>query len=371
MSTGPLEPSIHSPRRDPTLAERSLKDHFASDNTAGICPEAWAALAEANHGAHSSYGADKWTERACRLIRDVFEKPDAEIFFVFNGTAANALAIASLCQSYHGVICHESAHVETDECGAPEFFSKGAKLLLAGGANGKLSSEEVERRATQRTDFHFPKPRVLSLTQSTEGGTLYRVEEIHTLASLAKRHRLFVQMDGSRFSNAVAALQARGNVSPADLTWRAGVDVLCLGGTKNGMMGTEAVIFFDPTLAREFDYRCKQAGQLASKMRFFSAQWVGMLETGAWLRNAAHANAMARRLALELCRIPGISAPEPEANAVFAELRPGLAEELKSRGWHFHHFSGAGHRFMCSWATRSDAIDDLVAAAAAAAAQKV
>ena len=160
----------------------------------------------------------------------------------------------------------------------------------------------------------------------------------------------------------------RSKFSLADFTWRAGVDVLCFGGTKNGMTGTEAVVFFDPVLAREFEYRCKQAGQLASKMRFLSAQWVGMLETGAWLRNALHANLMARRLAAELGRVPGISAPDPDANAVFAQMRPEMADELKSRGWHFHHFiGGPGQRFMCSWATRQEDIDDLVADAIAAA----
>lgn len=344
-----------------TLAASPCKDHFASDNTAGICPEAWSALAEANMGFHPSYGADKWTQRACNLIREVFEKPDAEIFFVFNGTAANSLALASLCQSYHSVICHEAAHVETDECGATEFFSNGTKLLLAGGPNGKLSAPEVERIVLKRTDIHFPKPRVLSITQSTEWGTLYQTEEIRALAEVAKRHHLAVHMDGARFSNASATLHARSNVSLADFTWRAGVDVLCFGGTKNGMIGTEAVVFFNPVLAREFDYRCKQAGQLASKMRFLSAQWVGMLESGAWLRNAAHANAMARKLASAFRGVPGISVVEPEVNAVFAEMSSALADHLKSRGWQFHNFIGPGHRFMCSWATQEEDINTLVA----------
>lgn len=346
----------------------TVKDHFASDNTAGICPEAWAGLTEANQGFLPSYGADRWTDRACCLIRELFEKPDAEIFFVFNGTAANSLALASLCQSYHSVVCHEASHVETDECGAPEFFSNGTKLLLAGGANGKLSLEQVERLILKRSDIHFPKPRVLALTQSTEWGTLYRAEEIKALADLAKRHGLAVQMDGSRFANACAALQARSRATPADLTWRAGVDVLCFGGTKNGMSTTEAVVFFNPTLAREFDYRCKQAGQLASKMRLLSGQWVGMLETGAWLQNATHANAMASRLAAGLNHVPGISAPEPEANAVFAQMKSAIAAALKARGWHFHFLTGGpGHRFMGSWATRPQHVDDLVADAQAVA----
>jgi threonine aldolase len=341
-----------------------MKYHFASDNTSGICPEAWAALAEANRDHQPSYGNDPWTQRACDLIRQVFEKPDAEIFFVFNGTAANSLALASLCQSYHSVICHELAHVATDECGAPEFFSNGTKLLLGGGSDGKIVPDEVERLVLKRSDIHYPKPRVLSLTQTTECGTLYAPGEIAALAARAARHGLAVHMDGSRFANALAALQAGSNakVSPADLTWRAGVDVLCFGGTKNGMATSEAVVFFNPKLAKEFDYRCKQAGQLASKMRFLGSQWIGMLEGGAWLKNAAHANALAQRLAAAFTRTPGVQLlREPAANAVFVTLPPGIAVGLKERGWQFYGFIGGGYRFMCSWATQAADVDALAA----------
>jgi threonine aldolase len=336
--------------------------HFASDNTAGICPEAWAALSEANRGRLPSYGADPWTQRACDLLRTVFEKPDAEVFFVFNGTAANSLALASLCQSYHSVICHEYAHIETDECGAPEFFSNGTKLLTGSGPHGKLTPAAVERLILKRTDLHFPKPRVLSLTQSTEWGTVYSLAEVRDLAAAAKRHGLSVHMDGARFANAAAALQARG-VTPADITWRAGVDVLCFGGTKNGMNSTEAVVFFNPQLAREFDYRCKQAGQLASKMRFLSAQWTGLLQDGAWLRHAAHANAMAQKLAAGIRGLPGVTLlVEPEVNAVFAEFPPAAAQALRARGWHFHNFIGPhGCRLMCSWDTRPADLENFLA----------
>ncbi|MGA2445292.1 MAG: low specificity L-threonine aldolase [Opitutaceae bacterium] len=335
---------------------------FASDNTAGICPEAWAALAEANRGRLPSYGNDEWTVRACDLLRAVFET-DCEVFFVFNGTAANSLALASLCQSYHSVICHDYAHVETDECGAPEFFSNGTKILVATGPQGKLDPAEVERVILKRTDIHYPKPRVLSLTQSTEWGTVYTVDELKALTGLAKRHGLAVHMDGARFANAAAALARRGGSKPADFTWRAGVDVLCFGGTKNGMNTTEAVVFFNRQLAREFDYRCKQAGQLASKMRFLSAQWVGMLQDGAWLRHAAHANQMAQKLAAALRRIPQVSIlVEPEVNALFASLPPAVAEALHARGWHFYNFIGAhGYRLMCSWDTRDADLDAFIA----------
>lgn len=339
------------------------KHQFASDNTAGICPEAWAALARANEDSQPSYGTDPWTERACELLRGVFEKPDAEIFFVFNGTAANSLALAALCQSYHSVICHDFAHVETDECGAPEFFSNGTKLLLGTGPNGKLTPEAVERLVLKRTDLHYPKPRVLSVTQSTEWGSLYTVEELRVLTAVAARHGLAVHMDGARFANAAAAMRERGNVTPADLTWRAGVDVLCFGGTKNGMSGTEAVIFFNRPLARDFDFRCKQAGQLGSKMRFLSAQWVGMLEHDAWLRHGAHANTMTRRLADRLRVLPQLRLiAEPEANALFVDLPAAVASGLHARGWRIYNFiGGQGYRLMCSWSTSDHDLDALAA----------
>ncbi|MDR1010572.1 MAG: low specificity L-threonine aldolase [Opitutaceae bacterium] len=342
--------------------------HFASDNTSGICPEAWIALAEANQGRLPSYGTDKWTQQACDLIRGIFEKPDIEVFFVFNGTSANSLALASLCQSYHSVICHDYAHVETDECGAPEFFSNGTKLLVSAGPNGKLTPDAVEELILKRADIHYPKPRVLSLTQSTEWGTAYTVDELRALTVAAKRHGLHVHMDGSRFSNAASALEYRTGATPADITWRAGVDVLCFGGTKNGMNTTEAVVFFNPQLAHEFDYRCKQAGQLASKMRFLSAQWVGMLKDGAWLRNAAHANLMTKRLAAALREIPGVRPiVEPEVNALFVEMPQAAANRLMTQGWHFYNFIGAnGYRLMCSWDTREEDIDRFTAAVRAA-----
>jgi threonine aldolase len=345
----------------PAAAPATHED-FASDNTAGICPEAWAALAEANHGRLPSYGDDPWTNRACDLLRAVFET-DCEVFFVFNGTAANSLALAALCQSYHSIICHDYAHVETDECGAPEFFSNGTKILVAPGAHGKLDPRAVEHVILKRTDIHYPKPRVLSLTQSTEWGTVYSVDELRSLTGLARRHGLAVHMDGARFANAAAALAGRGGCKPADFTWRAGVDVLCFGGTKNGMATSEAVVFFNRQLAREFDYRCKQAGQLAAKMRFLSAQWVGMLQDGAWLRHAAHANRMTRKLAAAVRGLPQVKIlVEPEANALFVDLPPAAAAALHARGWHFYNFIGAhGYRLMCSWDTRDAALAAFVA----------
>jgi threonine aldolase len=331
---------------------------FASDNTAAICPEAWAALSEANHGYAPSYGADRWTERACDLIRKLFERPDAQVFFVFNGTASNALSLAHLARSYHGIVCHEAAHVQSDECGAPEFFAGGAKLVTLPGAGAKLSADSLQQLIATRDDLHFPKPRALTLSQSTEWGTFYRPQEIVALAEVAHRHGLLVHMDGARFANVVAASD---NATPASLSWRSGVDVLSLGGTKNGLNTTEAVVFFDEPLAREFEYRCKQGGQLSSKMRFQTCQWQAVLESGAWLRHASHANAMARRLGAAVSTIPAVKLARPvEVNAVFLEMSDALAKRLDGAGWHFHYLTGAGHRFMCSWATTEGDIDALV-----------
>jgi threonine aldolase len=338
---------------------------FASDNTAGICPEAWEAMAAANVGYAPSYGEDRWTQRAADLIRALFEQPQAQVFFVFNGTAANCLGLAALCQSYHAVVCHELSHVQTDECGAPEFFTHGAKLLTASGAQAKLGVAEVRLAIERRTDLHASRPRALTLSQSTEWGSVYAAAEIAQLGALVHEHGLLLHMDGARFANALSGLNTRTGGSPrisaADLTWRAGVDVLSLGGTKCGLNTTEAVVFFDPQLASQFEYRCKQAAQLASKMRFQSSQWVGVLESGAWLRHAAHANTSARQLAAALRRIPGLRVlREVEANAVFIDLQAAAADAMAARGWHFHLMGDAGYRLMCSWATSLQDIECFV-----------
>ncbi len=341
-----------------------MKYNFASDNYAGICPEAWQAMELANRGYAAAYGDDQCTARACSALRDLFET-DCEVFFVFNGTAANSLALASLCQSYHSIICHESAHVETDECGAAEFFSNGTKMLLVGGENGKIDPRQVEHTVCRRSDIHYPKPKALSVTQATELGTVYSVAELQHIGEVAARHGLKMHMDGARFANAVAAL----GVAPKEITWQAGVDVLCFGGTKNGMAVGEAVIFFNRELAQEFDYRCKQAGQLASKMRFLSSPWNGLLESGAWLRHASHANSCAALLEEKISTLPGVTIKFPrQANSVFVEMAPERIERLKAMGWHFYTFIGAGGaRFMCSWETTSADVLNLAADIAASA----
>lgn len=336
---------------------QDFAQQFASDNYAGICPQAWDAMQAANQGHATAYGDDQFTARAADAFRALFET-NLELFFVFNGTAANSLALASLCQSYHGVICSDSSHVETDECGAPEFFSNGSKLLVAHGVDGKLTPEAIHELATRRADIHFPKPRVVTITQPTELGRVYSVAEIQAISQACRAHGLLLHMDGARFSNACAALDC----SPADLSWKSGVDVLCFGGTKNGMSVGEAVLFFSPALAVDFDYRCKQAGQLASKMRFLAAPWIGMLESGAWLANAKHANRCAQYFAERVTQIPNVRIVSPvEANSVFLAASDEILERVRARGWRFYTFIGGAARFMFSWDSDLARIDQLVA----------
>jgi len=330
---------------------------FASDNYAGICPEAWQAMQAANRGSAPAYGEDPWTVQAANGFRELFES-SCEVFFAFNGTAANSLALAALCQSYHSVICAASAHIETDECGAPEFFSNGSKILLAPAPDGKLTPEAVRTLATSRTDIHFPKPRVVTITQPTETGRVYSVEEIRALSAVCRELGLKLHMDGARFAHACATLGR----TPAELTWKAGVDVLCFGGTKNGMGAGEAILFFDRALAVDFGYRCKQAGQLASKMRFLAAPWVGLLQKGAWLANAQHGNAMAQRLATGVKNLAGVELMFPvEANAVFLRAPDAVLERLRERGWRFYTFIGGGARFMFAWDADPARVDALAA----------
>jgi threonine aldolase len=336
-----------------------MLQQFASDNNAGMCPAALARFLEANAAGHAiGYGDDAWTVEAKERIRSVFEA-DCEVLFVFNGTAANALALAQLCQPYHAVIAHAFSHLETDEAGAPEFFTGGSKLMTADTPLAKLTPEAVEALATKCTGPHQVKPKVLSLTQATELGTVYTPDQLGALATIARRHGLKIHMDGARFANAVARLGCH----PADITRHAGVDILCFGGVKNGLAVGECIVIFDRALAEEFLWRVKQAGQLNSKMRLVSAAWLGLLDKDVWLANARHANAMADRLAAKIKPLPGVKIMAPvEANAVFAEIAPGVQAVLRQTGWRFYTFLGAtGCRLMCSWDTEPGTVDRLAA----------
>src|SRR6266436_681267 len=334
------------------------RHEFASDNVAPICPEAWAALQEANVHYAPSYGEDRWTARVCGRVREIFET-DCDVYFVFTGTAANALSLAQLCKSFQSVICHQHSHMQTDECGAPEFFTGGSKLLLGAGADGKIDINQVETLLARKNEFHSHKPGAISIAEATEFGTVYTRDEIAAIGDVARTHQLFLHMDGARFANAIASL----NCAPKAITWEAGVDVLCFGGTKNGAAVGELLIFFDKKISREFDYRGKQAGQLGSKMRFLAAPWLGLLTGDAWLCNAQHANQATRVLASRLQKEAGIDSVFPvEANAVFVSMDERLASGLHARGWRFYKFAEPNvYRLMCSWSTTEEEISSLLA----------
>jgi len=327
---------------------------FASDNNAGICPEALAALVAANTGHAGGYGDDAWTRRAADAVRRVFDA-DAPVYFVFNGTAANSLALAAICRSTDAAVCHAMAHVNVDECNAPGFFSGGAKLLTVDTPHAKVTPQSVVGVAVTPHDEHSSRPRALALTQATELGTVYTPAELRALCDTAHERGMKVHLDGARFANAVAGQ----NCAPADIAQRAGVDVLAFGGTKNGLPFGEALVIFDRDVAEEFARRRKQGGQLASKMRYLAAPWSALMADGVWLKHAAHANAMARRLAAAIESLPGVKLIAPvEANGVFADLPATVIEAVRARGWRFYNFVGAtGVRFMCAWDTPPDRVD--------------
>jgi threonine aldolase len=356
QSLTPIVSRTNSRNRSGMRAD-TIRYHFASDNTAAICPEAWAALEQANAHHAPSYGEDEWTAEVCARIRQIFEI-DCDVYFVFTGTGANALGLAQLCQPFHGVICHERAHIQTDEGGATEFYTRGAKLFLTNTTNGKIDLGEAEKLVAQQVELHGHMMRAISIAQATEFGTVYSPGEVDAIGGFARAHRMLLHMDGARFANAVASL----GCAPKTITWKAGVDILSFGGTKNGLATGELVIFFDKKSSRDFQYRVKQAGHLGSKMRFLAAPWLGLLNGDVWLRNARHANEAARDLAQRLRKKAGIESLFPvESNAVFVQLADKLVRGLCARGWRFFKFLEPDvYRLMCSWSTTADDISMLV-----------
>jgi threonine aldolase len=334
-----------------------IRHQFASDNTAAICPEAWNALEQANAQYAPSYGEDEWTAAVCERIRQLFEV-DCDVYFVFTGTGANALGLAQLCQPFHGVICPERAHIQTDECGATEFYTRGAKLFLTKTNDGKIDLGETEKLIAQQVELHGHMMHAISIAQATELGTVYTPDEVEAIGAFARAHGMLLHMDGARFANAVASLEC----TPKTITSKAGVDVLSFGGTKNGVGTGELVIFFDKTASCDFQYRVKQAGHLGSKMRFLAAQWLGLLNGNVWLRNARHANEAARELSQRLRNEAEVENVFPvESNAVFVQLDDQVARGLHARGWRFYKFVEPDiYRLMCSWATRDEEISMLV-----------
>ncbi|MBV9130789.1 MAG: low specificity L-threonine aldolase [Verrucomicrobia bacterium] len=343
-------------------AQVSSFDHrrqFASDNNAGCCPEVLAALQDSSPGHLVAYGSDAITAKAKDAFRELFES-DCEVFFVFNGTAANSLAIGSFCSRHHSILCHRHSHIESDECNAPGFLNQGLRIVIVEGAQGKVDLRSVQEALRGKRDIHASQPRVISLTNITELGTLYRPKEIAELADFAKSKGLAVHVDGARFANAVAS----ADCAPAELSWKAGVDVLVFGGTKNGLAFGEAVVFFKKQDSSDFMYRMKQSGQLASKMRFLAAQWLGLLSNGKWLEHARHANAMAERLYSQISQVETTKLLFPrEGNAVFVKIPEPIVARLYELGWRFYTDvgPGGGARLMCSWDTTEHDVDQFVA----------
>lgn len=333
---------------------------FASDNNAGIHPEILKALASVNQGHVVGYGDDPYTQSAIIKFHEHFG-PDIEVFFVFNGTAANVLGLKALTQSYHAVICAESAHIYTDECGAPEKFT-GCKLLPIAAADGKLTVESVQHAYHGIGDQHHVQPRVISITQATEMGTVYQAHEIQALAQFAHQHDMYLHMDGARIANAAASLGQSFREATRDLE----VDVLSFGGTKNGLMGAEAVIFLNKKLIEEnnlrqsFLYVRKQAMQLASKMRFIAAQMEALLSDDLWLKNARHSNRMAKLLEKQVSQISGVKIVyKVDANGVFAQIPKHAIAKLQERYFFYVWNEDQGVvRWMCSFDTTEKDVED-------------
>jgi threonine aldolase len=338
---------------------------FASDNQAGVHPAVLEAIAAANAGHAPSYGHDGLTERARARFREHFGEV-ARAFPVFNGTAANVLSLRAACRPWEAVICADSAHLNVDEGGAPEAIA-GVKLLCVEGVDGKLTPELVtERTLARRGDEHQVQARVVSISQSTELGTVYGVDELAALGEVAHAAGLILHVDGARLSNAAAAL----DLPLRELSTDVGVDVISFGGTKNGLLGAEAVVFLNDELAHGFLYLRKQSLQLASKMRFLAAQLDALLTDGLYLQLAGHANAMAARLAAAVGELPGVTITRPvQANAVFAILPPGAAERLQERfAFYIWDERSCEVRWMCSWDTTAEDVDEFAAAVAEVAA---
>ncbi|KAM0493688.1 hypothetical protein ACHAP8_009133 [Fusarium lateritium] len=334
---------------------------FMSDNIAGASPEIVQAIVAAANEHVPPYGNDGITTAARQRLQDVFEK-EVDMFPVSSGTAANCIGLASLVKPWGSIICHQDSHINNDECGAPEAFTGGCKLVTVSGKDGKLDPHALKAVVRRKVgDVHSVQPSAISISQPTESGSVYTIDELHELCKIAKDAGLRVHMDGARFANALVHL----GVSPAEMTWKAGVDVLSFGLTKNGAMTVDLIVSFDPTLAHEIAFRQKRAGQLASKMRFHTAQIEAYLKDDLWLRNALHANSLALRLAAGLKSIPGPEAfQEPKANILFCRLEQHVIEELLGRGYQFYHDRwGAGTvRFVTSFSHSSSNVDELVKA---------
>jgi len=331
---------------------------FSSDNVTGACPEVMDAIIAANDGIVESYGNDKWSLNLQKKLSEIFET-DVVVFPVVSGTAANALALSVLSPVFGKIFCNELSHINTDECGAPEFFSGGAKLVTMTSDDGKINAKDLGQNIRGTGNVHLSQPAAVSITQACETGTVYQLEEIKSIAETAHEHGLKVHMDGARFANAIVSL----DVSPAEMTWKSGIDVLSFGGTKNGCLTAEAVVFFKPELVGNFPYLHKRSGQLLSKMRFVSAQLEAYVSNDVWLRNARNANTMAKQLSEGLAKFPDIKlAYTTQSNEVFVHLPSSIIDLLNAKGYNVSEdeLDGKSVRFVTAWNTVSDDIEKLI-----------
>lgn len=338
--------------------------NFCSDNVTGVAPEIMAALIAANEGAAMPYGNDRYTQRLQHLFSELFET-DVIVFPVATGSAANALALSVLTPPFGAIYCHVGSHINCDECGAPELYTGGAKLVTIPGNRGKISAEDlaVTLKKAGAGVVHHIQPAAVSITQATEAGTVYSVDEIRQIAEVTRAHNLSLHMDGARFANAMVRL----GCTPAEMTWRAGVDVLSFGATKNGAMAAEAVVFFKRELAETFAFRRKRGGHLFSKMRFLSAQLEAYINDDLWLKNATHANKMAAKLAAGLSSLPGAKLSHPvEANEIFIQLPEAVIKGLLAEGFQFYRWEGEDSttlRLVTAFNTKEEDVNAFIKAA--------
>ena len=331
---------------------------FASDNVTSACPEVMDAVIAANSGIAGSYGDDEWSLALKNRLSEIFET-EVEVFLAVTGTASNALALSALAPVFGKIYCHELSHINTDECGAPELFTGGAKLIPMRSSNGRIDAGDLAETIRGSGNVHVTQPSVVSVTMSCETGTVYQLDEIKAISKIAHDNKMSVHMDGARFANALVSL----DVSPAEMTWKSGVDVLTLGGTKNGCLAAEAVIFFKPEMVGNFPFLHKRSGQLLSKMRFISSQLEAYLTDDVWLRNARHANAMAKILSEGLNSFANIKLAYPtQSNEVFVHLPRDVIDYLNSSGYDINEeeLDGKAVRFVTAWNSELKDINDLL-----------
>ena len=341
-----------------TIKTKRERVKFASDNVAGACPEVLEALLKANEGDSAPYGNDDYSKSLQKKLSEIFEK-EVIVYPIASGTAANALALATMTPVFGNIYCHKLAHINTDECGAPEFYTGGAKLIPLVGVDGKIVPGELEQNISGVGIVHHTQPSSVSITQVCETGEVYELDEIKEITKVAHNHNLNMHMDGARFANALVSL----NCTPAEMTWKSGIDVLSFGATKNGCIAAEAIIFFKPELVGNLSFLMKRAGHLLSKMRFVSAQLDAYISNDVWLRNARHANKMGKKLSEGLAKHNSIKLAYPtEANEVFAKFPRNMIEHLNSEGYKMNEdeLDGQAVRLVAAWNTQESDVDQLL-----------